>query len=235
MRRLGAVLAVVLLLGGCSADDEPAARPTPPEPSDTIGVLPEDDAARDRGRSVPPGVVAGFGVSFGTLCTGSRGGPSPPAGGGVVDQVSDLRRVDGLTVARELTLYRDPAAVRAWLRRFRADGPCTRVDGLRVTTSGPATVVGDPRVPPRLPAGTLLRRQVLRTNGSTDPVLLVDVVSRLGDAVIRTQVMQLDAPSGAADVPRPGRGTAAFVRLLDDEARDGVRLLERLRRATARR
>jgi hypothetical protein len=238
MRRLGVIVASALLLGGCSATDGPAASgPEPPEPSeptDTIGVLPRDDAVRERARALRPGVVARFGLGFGTLCTGPQGRPSPGTEPGVRDQVSDLRRVDGLTVTRELTLHRDAAAARAWIRRLRSEGPCVRVDGLRVTGSTLAPLAPDPRTPERLPRDTLLRSQVLRTNGGTDPVLLVDVVSRRGSAVLVTQVMRLAAGSGADDVPLLGEGPDQVVRRVDTEARDGVRLLDRVTRPADR-
>ncbi|MCH1867320.1 hypothetical protein [Nocardioides sp. CFH 31398] len=228
MRRLGVIAASVLLLGGCSAADEPAARP--PEPTDTIGVLPEDDAVRERARALRPGVVARFGIGFGTLCTGPQGRPSPPTDPDVRDQVSDLRRVDGLTVTRELTLHRDAAAAGAWVRRLRSEGPCVRVDGLRVTDSTLTPLAPDPRAPDGIPGGTLLRSQVLRTNGGTDPVLLVDLVSRRGSAVLVTQVMRLAAGPWAYDVPLPAAGSGRVVRRVDVEAREGVRLLDRVAR-----
>jgi len=219
------------LLTGCSGVGDGPGRADPPTaPPSSLPVVPGPTGGA-AGAEIPSGVVARFRGASGTLCTGPQGRPSPPPGTRVDDRVSDLRQVGGLIVRRELTLHAGAGAASAWVRRLGAEGPCVRIDGLRVSTSERTSLTRDPRVPPRLPVRTLLRRQVLRTDGATDPVLLVDTVSRRGAAVLWVQVMQLSAPPGADDVPLPGRGTAALVRLLDAEARDGVRLLGRLGRS----
>lgn len=228
---------LLALLPGCSGDVDapgPASADRPWAPTSSLPVLPRPTGGA-AGAEIPSGVVARFLGASGTLCTGPQGRPSPPSGTRVDDRAGDLRLVGGSTVRRELTLYADADAARAWVRRLRVEGPCVRIDGLRVSTSELTALAPDPRVGPRLPAGTLLRSQVLRTDGATDPVLLVDVVSRRGEVVLWSQVMELSARPGADDLPLAGRGTERVVRRVEAEARDNARLLDRFGRAADRR
>lgn len=237
-RALGTAASALLLVACTTTGDAPASAPAPApdeEPSGSIGVYPEPDAGSETPGGIPARVRAEFGATFGTLCVGPQGRPSPPPSPSVRDRASDLRRVGGLTVARELTAYDDAGAARAWVRRLRAEGSCVRVDGLRVTRSERTPVTVDLPVSPPLPSRTLVRTQVLRTNGGTDPVVLVDVVSRRGAAVVRTQVMQLSAPRSVEDAPLAGRGSDRVVRRVEAEARDNARLLGLWERAADRR
>ncbi|WP_299051906.1 hypothetical protein [uncultured Nocardioides sp.] len=235
-RTLGTAASALLLVACTTTSDAPAPAPAPEEePSGSIGVYPEPDAGSETPGAIPARVRAEFGATFGTLCVGPQGRPSPPPAPGVRDQASDLRRVGGLTVTRDLTVHDDAAAAGAWIRRLRAEGPCVRVDGLRVTSSERAPTTAGLQASPPLPVGTLVRSQVLGTNGGTDPVLLVDVVSRRGAAVVRTQVMQLSAPSAVDGAPLGGYGSDRVVRRIAAEARDDLRLLGLWERAARRR